>query len=172
MAFCKVCVCGKKIVFERILGYPAKCPYCTRSLDGPPTYNEDDPRVEELIQTNSRSKDDTESQKDFLPANGMISKKFYLKLSNGKEIPIPDEGGIIGRTELGAEELAEFPSVSRQHIKVFIRRGTVLIEDTSRYGTFVDGQKIIKNEPVRIACGSKITLCNVEAELLVKETVN
>ena len=43
------------------------------------------------------------------------------------------------------------------------------IEDISSYGTLVDGQRIVKNEPVRVANGSKITLCNVEAELLVKE---
>ena len=48
----------------------------------------------------------------------------------------------------------------------------VLVEDISKYGTLVDGQRIVKNEPVRVAVGSKITLCNAEAELLVKEAAN
>ena len=111
-------------------------------------------------------------RKDNLQAAVDEGRKYYIKLSNGKEISIPDEGGVIGRTELGAEELAEYPSVSRQHIKVTVRRNIgVLIEDISKYGTFVDGQRISKNEPVRITNGSKITLCNVDAELLVKEVI-
>lgn len=175
MAFCKVCTCGEKIVFERRLSFPDNCPSCGRKLVDFLTYNEDDPRVEELMHGNAGS-DDTnpkDSALDSPAENGKTSKGYYLKLSNGKEIPIPDEGGIVGRTELGAEELAEFPSVSRQHIRVTVRRNIgVLIEDISSYGTLVDGQRIVKNEPVRVANGSKITLCNVEAELLVKEAAN
>ena len=170
MAFCKVCTCGEKIVFERRLSFPDNCPSCGRKLVDFLTYNEDDPRVEELMRVNAGSDDTKGAVSDFKAEKEKASKGYYLKLSNGKEIPIPDEGGIVGRTELGAEELAEFPSVSRQHIRVTVRRNIgVLIEDISSYGTLVDGQRIVKNEPVRVANGSKITLCNVEAELLVKE---
>lgn len=170
MAFCKVCTCGEKIVFERRLSFPDNCPSCGRKLVDFLTYNEDDPRVEELMRGNAGSDDTKGAVSDFKAEKEKASKGYYLKLSNGKEIPIPDEGGIVGRTELGAEELAEFPSVSRQHIRVTVRRNIgVLIEDISSYGTLVDGQRIVKNEPVRVANGSKITLCNVEAELLVKE---
>lgn len=175
MAFCKVCTCGEKIVFERRLSFPDNCPSCGRKLVDFLTYNEDDPRVEELMRGNTASNDSKESAPDFPPQHdkGSVSKGYYLKLNNGSEIAIPNEGGIIGRTELGAEELAEFPSVSRQHIRVTVRRNIgVLIEDISSYGTLVDGQRIVKNEPVRVANGSKITLCNVEAELLVKEAAN
>ena len=170
MAFCKVCTCGEKIVFERRLSFPDNCPSCGRKLVDFLTYNEDDPRVEELMRENTGSDDTKGADSDFKAEKEKTSKGYYLKLSNGKEIPIPDEGGIVGRTELGAEELAEFPSVSRQHIRVTVRRNIgVLIEDISSYGTLIDGQRIVKNEPVRVANGSKITLCNVEAELLVKE---
>ena len=170
MAFCKVCTCGEKIVFERRLSFPDNCPSCGRKLVDFLTYNEDDPRVEELMRGNAGSDDTKGAVSDFKAEKEKASKGYYLKLSNGKEIPIPDEGGIVGRTELGAEELAEFPSVSRLHIRVTVRRNIgVLIEDISSYGTLVDGQRIVKNEPVRVANGSKITLCNVEAELLVKE---
>lgn len=173
MAFCKVCTCGEKIVFERRLSFPDNCPSCGRKLVDFLTYNEDDPRVEELMRGNNCSNDNTESVIDSQPTSEKVLKGYYLKLSNGKEIHIPNEGGVIGRTELGAEELAEFPSVSRQHIRVTVRRNIgVLIEDISRYGTLVDGQRIVKNEPVRVADGSKITLCNVEAELLVMEAVD
>ena len=93
-----------------------------------------------------------------------------MRLSNGKEIEIPNEGGIVGRMEIGAEELAEFPSVSRQHLRVIPRRNVgVLVEDISTYGTLVDGQRIVKNSPVRVVDGSKVTLCDVDAVLVVKE---
>ena len=45
----------------------------------------------------------------------------------------------------------------------------VLVEDISTYGTLVDGQRIVKNSPVRVADGSKVTLCDVDAVLSVKE---
>ena len=170
MAFCKICNCGEKIVFERRLSFPDNCPTCGRKLVDFLTYNEDDPRVEELLNKNSNQNDDVESTSSVSNESEAKLSKYALRLNNGKEISIPDEGGIIGRTELGAEELAEFPSVSRQHIRVTVRRNIgVLIEDISSYGTLIDGQKIVKNEPVRVANGSRITLCNIEAELVVKE---
>ena len=173
MAFCKVCTCGEKIVFERRLSFPDNCPSCGRKLVDFLTYNEDDPRVEELVRGNTSTNESKDSPPDFPLDNGNNTNGYYLKLSNGKEIHIPNEGGIVGRTELGAEELADFPSVSRQHLRVTIRRTIgVLIEDISSYGTLVDGQRIVKNEPVRVMSGSKITLCNVEAELLVKEAAD
>lgn len=164
MAFCKVCnICGKKIIFERPLSFPDQCPTCGGSLlANYLTYNEDDPRVEELMKGNAA--------KDISTESGSYKKIYILKLSNGKEIEIPDEGGIIGRTEIGAEELAEFPSVSRQHLRVIPRRNVgVLVEDISTYGTLVDGQRVVKNSPVRVADGSKVTLCDVDAMLTVKE---
>ena len=172
MAFCKVCACGEKIVFERRLGFPDNCPTCGRKLVDFLTYNEDDPRVEKLIQENSNHKETNENIPISRSTDGE-KKEYALLLDNGKEITIPGSGGVIGRTELGAEELAEYPSVSRQHIRITVRRNIgVLIEDISSYGTLVDGQRIVKNEPVRVACGSKITLCNVETKLIEKETNN
>lgn len=173
MAFCKVCACGEKIVSERRLGFSDYCPSCGRNLVSFPIYNENDPHVEEIMRGNTGLESSNESAADSSPDIGKKSGEFYLKLSNGRTISIPNEGGIIGRTEHGAEELAEYPSVSRQHIRVTVRRNIgVLVEDISKYGTLVDGQRIVKNEPVRVAVGSKITLCNAEAELLVKEAAN
>lgn len=197
MSFCKVCACGEKIVFERRLSFPDNCPSCGRKLIDFLTYNEDDPRVEELIksasteessenvdtvdvdesepQINSQTNTQADNQinnhiDNQSDSNRSHKKKYVLKLNNGKEIEIPDEGGIVGRTEIGAEELAEFSSVSRQHLRVKPRRNIgVLIEDISTYGTFVDGKRIEKNDPVRIVDGSKVTLCNVDAVLTVKE---
>lgn len=170
MAFCKVCTCGEKIVFERRLSFPDNCPSCGRKMVDFLTYNEDDSRVEELMKGNATADTSENEGKAVLTESGSRKKHYILRLNNGKEIEIPEEGGIVGRTEIGAEELAEFPSVSRQHLRVTPRRNVgVLVEDISTYGTLVDGQRIVKNSPVRVADGSKVTLCDVDSVLTVKE---
>ena len=51
-----------------------------------------------------------------------------------------------------------------------VRRGMgVFIEDMCTYGTSVDGKPVAKGMPVHVAAGAKITLCNLETELTVKE---
>lgn len=171
MAFCRICTCGEKIVFEKRLSFPDNCPSCGRKLMDLVTYDENDPHVEELIKGNGNPDNAESKEKPISVSSENRRRKYYLKLSNGKEIEIPDGGCIIGRTEVGAEELAEFSSVSRQHLRVTPRlKIGVLIEDISSYGTLVDGQRIAKNSPVRVADGSKVTLCDLETVLVVKES--
>ena len=170
MAFCKVCLCGQKTVFERRLSFPANCPNCGRELARFDTYLEDDPRVAELMKRSGAAEPAVEAADDVPAGPSSGRKRYFLKLSSGREIEIPEGGCIIGRTGTGAEELAEFPSVSRQHLKVTPRRNIgLIIEDISTYGTLLDGQRIEKNSPVRATEGSKITLCNAETVLVVKE---
>ena len=170
MSFCKICSCGEKIVFERRLSFPDNCPSCGRRLVDFLTYNEDDPKVQELLNSIVEPQDldiqDTPASDSFDPQ----STKYVLQFVSGAEIPIPDEGGIIGRTEIGAELLADYPSVSRQHIRVIPRRNLgIIVEDMSSYGTLVDGTRIEKNVPIRVTEKSTITLCNLELSLIVKE---
>ncbi|EFF69136.1 FHA domain-containing protein [Eshraghiella crossota] len=170
MAFCKVCACGEKIIFERRLSFPDNCPACGRKLVDFLTYNEDDPRVEKLIKDSAVSEKFENEETHTTVESNSNKKRYILKLDNGKEIRIPDEGGIIGRTGIGAEELAEYQSVSRQHLRVTPRRNIgILVEDISTYGTLVDGQRIVKNSPVRVAEGAKVTLTNVNVVLKVEE---
>lgn len=168
MAFCKVCACREKIVFQGRLGFPDNCPSCGRKLIEFQTYDEADPRVAELMRENSGPAEPKDEPVPQEPESRQ--PKYALKLSTGTEIPIPDEGCIIGRTEVGGEELAAFSSVSRQHLRVTPRRNIgVLVEDLSTYGTLVDGRSIVKNEPVRVKDGTRITLCNLDAVLVKKE---
>lgn len=170
MAFCKVCTCGEKIVFERRLSFPDNCPACGRKLVDFLTFSEDDPRVEELMKNTAGAEETENEERTTSLGSETHRKKYVLRLSSGNEIEIPEEGCVIGRTEVGAEALVEFPSVSRQHLRVTPRRNIgVLVEDISSYGTLVDGQRIVKNSPVRVVEGSKITLCDLEAVLAVKE---
>ncbi len=170
MSFCKICSCGEKIVFERRLSFPDNCPSCGRRLVDFLTYNEDDPKVQELLNSVAEPQDldiqDTPASDSFTPQ----STKYVLQFMSGAEIPIPDEGGIIGRTEIGAELFADYPSVSRQHIRVIPRRNLgIIVEDMSSYGTLVDGKRIEKNVPIRVTEKSTITLCDLELSLIVKE---
>lgn len=170
MAFCKVCACGNKIVFERRLSFPDKCPSCGRRLVDYLTYSEDDPRVDELLKATHESAVDENNVEGNVAFSENHKKHYALRITNEIEIVIPEEGCIIGRTEQGAEELSEYPSISRQHLRITPKRNIgVLIEDISKYGTLVDGQRIEKNTPVRVAEGSKITLCNVDTLLVAKE---
>ena len=208
MAFCKVCDCGNKIVFQRRLAFPIECPYCGRDTRTFETYNEDDPAVEvRLSQLRGLAADgeakqgqsggpeaasgDTPSDRESAPSGGRTASdgpgvspagsgiitsgetdlgsshvSYCLKLFNGTVIPIPDEGCIIGRTANGGEELAEYGSVSRQHVRITPRRHSgVLVEDLSTYGTWVNGKKLEKNMPERATAGSQIMLCNLETTL-------
>ena len=163
MSFCKICSCGEKVVFERRLSFPDNCPSCGRRLVDFLTYNVDDPKVQELL--NCAAETDGSEEQD-APASENYSPQFV----SGAEIIIPDEGGIIGRTEIGAELLVDYPSVSRKHIRVIPRRNLgVIIEDMSSYGTLVDGKRIDKNVPTRVTEKSTITLCDLELNLIVKE---
>ena len=174
MAFCKVCACGEKIVFERRLGFPDNCPSCQRELVDFLTYNEDDPRVAELLKEHEKSNNSVVNNDNEIPLvneSNANPQRYIFRLENGNEIDIPEEGCIIGRTEVGAEMLAEYGAVSRQHLRVTPRRNIgVIVEDISKYGTLVDGQRIIKNSPVRVANGTRITLCNVEMVLIQKRS--
>ena len=171
MAFCKVCVCGEKIVFQRRMSFPENCPSCGRRTVEYSTYPEDDPMVEELLrQYNAARANNDESPSEQDGNSSSADSHYSLQLDNGIVISIPDEGGIVGRTEIGAEELADYPSVSRKHLKVIPRRSVgVIVEDLSSYGTLIDGKRIEKNSPVRVVANSVITLCNVDAKLIVKE---
>ena len=171
MAFCKVCVCGEKIIFQRRMSYPEYCPSCGRRTVEYDTYLEDDPAVEELLRK-YRQTEPKESGHADSPATEptkTAQKHFSLHLEDGAVIRIPDGGGIVGRTEIGAEELADYPSVSRKHLKVIIRSSGILLEDLSSYGTLVNGSRIERNIPVRVENNAVITLCNVNAQLIVKE---
>ena len=172
MAFCKVCACGEKIVFERRMGYPEYCPHCGRRMADFATHAEDEPIVAELMAANSRSSQPEEpaaQQPADMGRESSGTRVFALRLPDGSEIEIPAEGGIIGRTELGGEELAGYPSVSRQHVRVTPKRSGLLVEDLSTYGTLLNGQRMEKNIPARVTEGTVLTLCNVEAEVITKE---
>lgn len=94
MAFCKVCACGEKIVFERRLGFPDNCPSCQRKLVDFLTYNEDDPRVAELLKEHEKSNNSVENNDHEIPLvneSNANPQRYIFRLENGNEIDIPEE---------------------------------------------------------------------------------
>ena len=131
------------------------------------TFDENDPQVELLLNKGTHPIEDDNCQKNDVQSSGISC--FVLVSDFNEEIIIPKEGGIIGRTEIGAEVLAKYPSVSKQHIKIYPSFGNrIVVEDISRFGTLLNGIKIEKNVPHRIAVDAKLTLCNVDFTLYEK----
>lgn len=100
MAFCKVCPCGEKIVFEKIFLAPDECPFCGRRLLSLPAFKEDSEEVERnLKKYNSSDEDiDNDDNKDFEDSQtDRTDSILYLISNDGERIDIPPEGGIIGR---------------------------------------------------------------------------
>ena len=169
MAFCKVCPCGEKVVFEKIFLAPDECPFCGRRLISLPAFKEDSEEVERNLKKYNPTDNDIEDnqRKDYENVDTNDSDSIlYLVSNDGERIDIPSEGGIIGRTEIGAEILAKYPSVSKQHIRVYYTfKKSLLVEDISSYGTFLDGRKMEKNISEHVNPGVVIRLCNVDFTL-------
>lgn len=178
MGFCKLCSCGEKVIFETRMSYPENCPACGRNLRDFQTYNEEDPYLQEILNPSHkpdkkagliREKEVEKLGETEGEALDCKKKQHILRLSDGRDIKIPEGGCIIGRTEVGASELANFPSVSRRHLRIQPKRRGFIIEDLSTYGTLVDGQRMERNEMKRVSLGARITLCNIELLLTEKE---
>lgn len=162
---CKVCECGEVLKFDKIYNCPDPCPKCGRITQSYITYHEDDPLVEMLSKkyaliNGDLGKNDSVSEASPMGVD-LVSKYVFVSVRKGFEIFIPNEGCIIGRTELGAEELADNPAVSKQHIVVTInKKFGLFIEDISKYGTLVNGREILKGSKVHIKENDEITLYN------------
>ena len=169
MAFCKVCPCGNKVVFQKVYMAPDECPFCGRRLISLPAFDEDSEEVKRNLQKYNPSMDENEntiSEEDECHDIQNSDSELCLVSENGERIDIPAEGGIIGRTEIGAEILAKYPSVSKHHIKVYYTfKKALLVEDISSYGTFIDGRKMEKNLSEHVNPGAVIRLCNVDFTL-------
>lgn len=153
MAFYKLCDCGTKNMFEHRGLAPRKCEKCGRSLLEVSVVDED------LVEEQEEITDEKTS--------GDISlDRFYYSLNtpDGKEqIVIPSSGGIVGRNALGAELLGKHNAVSREHIKVSYRgRIGLLIEDMSKYGTFINNEQLVKGSARFARDGDVIKLYDYE----------
>lgn len=153
MAFYKLCDCGTKNMFEHRGLAPRKCENCGRSLLEFSVVDED------LV-------DDEEEPIEEKPSEDIALDQFYYSLNTPDgtgQIVIPSSGGIVGRNALGAELLEKHNAVSREHIKVSYRgRIGLLIEDKSKYGTFVNDEQLVKGTTKFARDGDVIKLYDFE----------
>jgi serine/threonine protein kinase len=84
-----------------------------------------------------------------LPTPGTSLPKASLLVvqgpRQGTRFPLPDGVLTLGRGELGSNNL----SISRQHAQIRQRGGTYWLEDTSKNGTLVDGQRVYGEVPLK-----------------------
>lgn len=164
MAFYKLCDCGNKSFFEHRGQAPRRCGNCGRSLlefSVKDEAEDESPEVDIL--------DEPEDK----PAEELSVDSFYYSLDtmDGEQsIIIPSTGGIVGRAALGADILENTRAVSREHIFVRYRgRIGVLIEDKSKYGTFVNDEQLIKGTPKFARDGDIVRLYSVELRVTKHE---
>lgn len=74
---------------------------------------------------------------------------------NGKELSFAESVIKIGRNADECQIVFDqslFPSVSRQHAEIRVQNNQwVLIDCNSTYGTYLNGQKVLKPEPIQVA---------------------
>lgn len=88
------------------------------------------------------------------------AESFYFVSSNGEKQKIPNgiselgRGGFMGKMLNDANAFA----VSEKHLLVYNEDGKLSIIDTSRNGTFVNGQKLLSGEKFALEVGDEICL--------------
>ena len=162
MSKCIVCECARVLKYEPPREKPPiKCPGCGRDTRHYTSMKEDDPRVKMLVDKyKSRLGGVFKDESKFVDSEKSDSQ-YYLASKDGKtHISIPKEGGMIGRTSIGGEELAHNGRISREHVRLIPAKRAlgVMAEDVSANGTFVDGRKLTKNKPEFVVIGSVIKM--------------
>lgn len=113
---------------------------------------------------NERYLSDAEISKDGLSdveRREVGTRAFSLvNIEGGYRIPVPENGGVIGRTAIGGEELAHNGRISREHIKVIPakRAEGIMIEDVSANGTFIGSRRLTKNKAEFAVIGTVVTM--------------
>lgn len=184
MIKCVVCECASVLSYE-VPGQrpPLTCPNCGRDTRRYISMRQDDPRVKRMVETyrkqfrqnppdatedparepaGVRAVEQTDEQIGTTAVEAAPKRTGYVLVSEdgSYRIRIPEQGGVIGRTGIGAHELAHNGRVSRQHLKVTPSRRAkgLLIEDISSNGTCLDGRQILPGQVEFAVIGSEIRL--------------
>lgn len=100
------------------------------------------------------------SQLDGGTSEGGLRTFSLVNIEGGYRISVPENGGVIGRTAIGGEELAHNGRISREHIKVIPakRAEGIMIEDVSANGTFIGSRRLTKNKAEFAVIGTAVTM--------------
>ncbi len=152
----KKCLCGNIIYYEVPGLFPPECDKCTRELDCFP---------EEECPDNIKIND---------PLPETHTPSICILLESGNHTIRLTTKTVIGRNSAGREYLVAFPDVSKEHFEISPSSSGVcaIINDISKFGTYIDGEKLTKNVPRKIIDGTVIKLASKASFILeIKEGV-
>ncbi|MEO5358193.1 MAG: FHA domain-containing protein [Nitrospirae bacterium YQR-1] len=87
-----------------------------------------------------------------------VKNRLLLRLKDGREIVVKP-GDVVGRKAVGADVIADFPTVSRRHVKFTFENGKWLIEDlNSTNETYLDDVRLTTGQRTEIKQNQKLTL--------------
>ena len=188
MAFCKHCNCGHTIIFEQMGGAPLLCPNCKRRTMflKEELYVEPAPEPEPLPVPEPAPEPIPEPVPEPTPEPipepipeptpepepaPVVRKEFLITLeSPDGELVLPvREKLVVGRNAAGKEYLGRFPDVTREHLTITPRANgiTATLTDNGRWGTHVNGTRMVKGSSIVVSNYSEIRLAS-KAILLVR----
>lgn len=112
--------------------------------------------------------DEQEATEHVKPTNQMKTMRMtgisLVNTASGYEIPIPVEGGVLGRSgTIQPEHFQNSLFVSNEHAKIQLSKsGYVIVDLDSTNGTKINGTKIVSGIEHPIHEGTRITLANLE----------
>lgn len=96
----------------------------------------------------------------------LVISKCPEEYVGAKNIEVPEEGGSLGREAGCTVTLTDHNRfISGTHCLLSIYGDTYYISDVSTNGTLVNGNKILKNQPVSLCDGDKISLGQYEVSI-------
>ena len=162
MAYCKHCQCGHTLVYETMGGSPLRCPKCNRFIAA---------LKEEIYQEQPETPREEQPPEKPESAPAAPASRFLITLeSPDGELVIPVTQEItVGRNATGKEFLGQFGDVTREHFSIAPRSNGIsaTLTDHSRWGTYINGVRMIKESSVVVSNYSEIRLAS-RAVLLVR----
>ncbi len=136
--FCKLCNYCKKYTCSDQIFDLFECEHCGHDISACEPIPVDESELPAFLNQQMRIREEREKPEEQISV-------YILKDCNGEgEIRIPDEGGCIGRNEIGKELLTD-RHISKQQVKISIntKRNKVFVEDVSTYNTTLLNGKLM-----------------------------
>ncbi|MGR5286367.1 type VI secretion system-associated FHA domain protein [Vibrio maritimus] len=103
----------------------------------------------------------------------LFISKCPEEYTGSKHIEIPENGGSIGRAPSCALSLSDHNRfISGTHCLVSVYGDTFYISDVSTNGTLVNGNKLLKSQPISLCDGDVVSLGQYEITVSLENTVS
>ncbi|MFS1908572.1 type VI secretion system-associated FHA domain protein TagH [Vibrio lentus] len=103
----------------------------------------------------------------------LVISKCPEEYVGAKSIEMPEEGGSIGREAGCTVSLTDHNRfISGTHCLLSVYGDTYYISDISTNGTLVNGNKILKNQPVSLCDGDRVSLGQYEVSISLELVTN